>query len=46
MFKAIFAEGLPEIGEEKCLRRAEAVGLSGEAIVVEAANSIAKQRVH
>jgi len=29
MFEAIFAEGLPEIGEEECLRRAEAVGLSG-----------------
>jgi 2-hydroxychromene-2-carboxylate isomerase len=35
MFSAIFAEGLPEIGEEECLERAEAVGLSREAFARE-----------
>jgi 2-hydroxychromene-2-carboxylate isomerase len=38
MFKAIFAEGLPEIGEGECLERAEAVGMSREAFARELAS--------
>jgi 2-hydroxychromene-2-carboxylate isomerase len=45
MFKAIFAEGLPEIGEEECLRRAEAVGLSGEAFARELASPGPERRL-
>ena len=45
MFKAIFAEGLPEIGEEECLRRAEAVGLSGEAFARELASTGPERRL-
>ena len=37
MFEAIFAEGLPEIGEGECLERAEAVGLSRDAFARELA---------
>jgi 2-hydroxychromene-2-carboxylate isomerase len=45
MFEAIFAEGLPEIGEEECLRRAEAVGLSGEAFARELASPGPERRL-
>jgi 2-hydroxychromene-2-carboxylate isomerase len=38
MFSAIFAEGLPKIGEGECLERAEAVGLSREAFTREFAS--------
>src|SRR5829696_3225255 len=37
MFEAIFAEGLPEIGEGESLQRAEAVGLSRDAFARELA---------
>jgi predicted DsbA family dithiol-disulfide isomerase len=45
MFEAIFAEGLPEIGEGECLERAEAVGLSGEAFARELASPGPERRL-
>jgi 2-hydroxychromene-2-carboxylate isomerase len=38
LFSAIFAEALPEIGEDECLKRAEAVGLSRRAFARELAS--------
>jgi 2-hydroxychromene-2-carboxylate isomerase len=38
LFSAIFAEALPEIGEDVCLKRAEAVGLPGGAFARELAS--------
>lgn len=37
-FSAIFAESLPEVGEDVCLERAEALGLSGGAFTRELAS--------
>jgi 2-hydroxychromene-2-carboxylate isomerase len=45
MFSAIFAEGLPEIGEEECLERAEATGLSREAFARELASPEPERRL-
>src|SRR5215207_5947357 len=45
MFEAIFAEGLPEIGEGECLERAEAVGLSGDAFAGELASPGPERRL-
>lgn len=38
LFSAIFAESLPEVGEDVCLERAEALGLSGGAFTRELAS--------
>ncbi|MBV9455034.1 MAG: DsbA family protein [Rubrobacter sp.] len=45
MFKAIFAEGLPEIGEGECLQRAEVVGLSKDAFARDLASPGPERRL-
>ena len=45
LFSAIFAEALPKIGEDECLRRAEAVGLSRVAFARELASPRPDRRI-
>jgi 2-hydroxychromene-2-carboxylate isomerase len=45
LFSAIFAEALPKIGEDECLRRAEAVGLSRVALARELATPRPDRRI-